>query len=476
MNTDFTTKYPPDGTDYVSLVAFLKTNETTFGTYNNRRQAAIDKLKSDMMLIDPVTKARYAGKLDTLITKLNDDTTILKENIKPPAALPREIGKKLGDVTVSKPGESIVDISSIFKTIFNYLNNPKSGNKDTVVLAFEKYKKMIETDKSKNLDEVLFTELGNIDSTYADYFHAEIDYLEIKDDANVPSKEKQDKKAILDKFTTINTRTKSVLDQLAAVYVNIKKGKSDANVKITISDIAKTIAPIKEGEFETYLTDIDLSLTGPNSGYSRFLGEFPDQIKDLKSFPNQTSNFVKEILNAIIMSVSKNTGNLLDGNSQQLDKFDKNQVLLIINKNIIILFNMYLIIISKLTIPDPFLVLNLYNGFGVAYEKTYDLIQRKNESNLDGFEKNKEEIFENSDTNDFIKSILMAIAVSVAAGGVAAAASGIFTASGGKKYTRRRKVVKRKYRTKRHRKLNLKGRKYVTRKVIKKRRKGKGKK
>jgi WD40 repeat protein len=477
MNTDFTTKYPPDGTDYVSLVAFLKTNETTFGTYNNRRQAAIDKLKSDMMLIDPGTKARYTGKLDTLITKLNDDTTILKENIKPPAALPREIGKKLGDVTVSKPGESIVDISSIFKTIFNYLNNPKSGNKDTVVLAFEKYKKMIETDKSnKNLDEILFTELGNIDSTYADYFHAEIDYLEIKDDANVPSKEKQDKKAILDKFTTINTRTKSVLDQLAAVYVNIKKGKSDANVKITISDIAKTIAPIKEGEFETYLTDIDLSLTGPNSGYSRFLGEFPQQIKDLQSFPNQTSNFVKEILNAIIMSVSKNTGNLLDGNSQQLDKFDKNQVLLIINKNIIILFNMYLIIISKLPITDPFLVLNLYNGFGVAYEKTYDLIQRRNESDLAGFEKNKEEIFENSDTNDFIKSILMAIAVSVAAGGVAAAASGIFTASGGKKYTRRRKVVKRKYRTKRHRKLNLKGRKYVTRKVIKKRRKGKGKK
>ena len=322
----------------------------------------------------------------------------------------------------------------------------------------------------------MFTELSNKDSTYGEYFHAEIDYLEIKDDPNASATDVTAKKNIVNSFTTINTRTKSVLDQLALVYVNIKNGKSDANVKITISDIVKTIAPIKEGEFETYLTDIDLSLTGPNSGYSRFLGEFPDQIKDLQSFPNQTSNFVKEILNAIIMSVSKNTGNLLDGNSQQLDKFDKNQVLLIINKNIIILFNMYLIIISKLPITDPFLVLNLYNGFGVAYEKTYDLIQRRNESDLAGFEKNKEEIFENSDTNDFIKSILMAIAVSVAAGGVAASASGIFTASGGKKYTRRRKVVKRKYRTKRHRKLNLKGRKYITRKVMKKRRKGKGKK
>jgi hypothetical protein len=288
--------------------------------------------------------------------------------------------------------------------------------------------------------------------------------------------DKKDMQKKMDAITSITPVQKSILKKLATILYNIQDGIPADNDKVSIDSIVKSVVPQKEGDFETYLTDIDLSLTGPNSGYSRFLGEFPDQIKDLKSFPNQTSNFVKEILNAIIMSVSKNSGNLLDGNSQQLDKFDKNQVLLIINKNIIILFNMYLVIISKLTITDPFLVLNLYNGFGVAYEKTYDLIQRRNESNLDGFEKNKEEIFENSDTNDFIKSILMAIAVSVAAGGVAASASGIFTASGGKKYTRRRKVVKRKYRTKRHKKLNLKGRKYVTRKVIKKRRKGKGKK
>jgi uncharacterized BrkB/YihY/UPF0761 family membrane protein len=176
------------------------------------------------------------------------------------------------------------------------------------------------------------------------------------------------------------------------------------------------------------------------------------------------------------MSVSPKAGNLLDQANQKLDKFDKNQVLLIINKNIIILFNMYLIITSKLPIEDPFLILNLYNGFGVAYERTYDLIQRRNDTNLNGFDKNKEEIFSNSDTNNFIKSILMAIAISVAASGAAAAASGIFTAStGGKKYTKRRKVVKRKYRTKRHRKLNLKGRKYVTRKVIRKKRNGKHK-
>ena len=138
---------------------------------------------------------------------------------------------------------------------------------------------------------------------------------------------------------------------------------------------------------------------------------------------------------------------------------------------------MYLIIISKLPIDDPFLVLNLYNGFGMAYERSYEYIQQENETDLDGLPKNKEDIFANSDTNNFIKSILMAIAVSVAASGAAAAASGIFTAStGGKKYTKRRKVVKRKYRTKRHRKLNLKGRKYVTRKVIRKKRKGKGRK
>jgi hypothetical protein len=41
---------------------------------------------------------------------------------------------------------------------------------------------------------------------------------------------------------------------------------------------------------------------------------------------------------------------------------------------------------------------------------------------------------------------------------------------GGKRYTRRKKVVKRQYNTKRDRKLNLKGKKYVTRKLRRKKR------
>jgi len=370
-------------------------------------------------------------------------------------------------------------LPDVLKTIFDYAGKPDKANIDAVNAAFAEYKKIIQT-KPATIDfDGLYTliveDLNTINSSFGEYFHLELDKLKL-DATGATNDDKNNMQKKLDAITSITPVQKSILKKLTVVFESIKDERPSDAEKINIDSIVKSVVPQKEGDFETYLTDIDLSLTGPNSGYSRFLGEYPDQIKDLQSFPNQTSNFVKEILNAIIMSVSKNTGNLLDGNSQQLDKFDKNQVLLIINKNIIILFNMYLIIISKLTIPDPFLVLNLYNGFGVAYEKTYDLIQRKNESNLDGFEKNKEEIFENSDTNDFIKSILMAIAVSVAAGGVAAAASGIFTASGGKKYTRRRKVVKRKYRTKRHRKLNLKGRKYVTRKVMKKRRKGKGRK
>jgi hypothetical protein len=369
-------------------------------------------------------------------------------------------------------------LPDVLKTIFDYAGKPDKANIDAVNAAFAEYKKIIQTKPSTIDFDGLYTliveDLNTINKSFGEYFHLELDKLKLEA-TGATNDDKKDMQTKMDAIS-ITPVQKSILKKLAVVFESIKDERPADVEKTSIDSIVKSVVPQKEGDFETYLTDIDLSLTGPNSGYSRFLGEFPDQIKDLKSFPNQTSNFVKEILNAIIMSVSKNTGNLLDGNSQQLDKFDKNQVLLIINKNIIILFNMYLIIISKLPITDPFLVLNLYNGFGVAYEKTYDLIQRENESNLAGFEKNKEEIFENSDTNDFIKSILMAIAVSVAAGGVAAAASGIFTASGGKKYTKRRKVVKRKYRTKRYRKLNLKGRKYVTRKVIKKKRKGKGKK
>jgi hypothetical protein len=349
---------------------------------------------------------------------------------------------------------------------------------DDVNAGFDEYKKIIQNKPTTvdfdGLYALVVDDLNAINPSYGEYFHLELDNLELE--AKSPTdQEKNEMKKKLDAITSITPVQKSILNRFAAVFYHIKDERPTDAAKVSIDSIVKSAVPLKEGDFEIYLKDIDLSLTGPNSGYSRFLGEFPQQIKDLKSFPNQTSNFVKEILNAIIMSVSKNTGNLLDQSSQQLDKFDKNQVLLIINKNILILFNMYLIIISKLPIEDPFLVLNLYNGFGMAYEKTYDLIKRRNETNIDDLPKNKEDIFANSDTSNFIKSILLAIAVSVTAGGVASAASGIFTASGGKKYTRRKKVVKRKYMTKRHRKLNLKGRKYVTRKVIRKKRKGKQK-
>jgi len=456
----------------------------------------IEKDLTEQLLDEPVskwTKTQFTGGYDgnfekfiTTLTTFYDKLKLLIDTIekdirnKPPPALasPASAVPIPGTVTAAGPAAkaTILDkIPEIFSKIFDYAGKPDKANIDAVNTAFAEYKKTLSQNSTyPGLYALIVDDLNLINTSFGEYFHLELEKLQLE--AKKPTDdEKKDMQKKLDAIS-ITPVQKSILKKLATILYNIQDGIPADNDKVSIDSIVKSVVPQKEGDFETYLTDIDLSLTGPNSGYSRFLGEFPDQIKDLKSFPNQTSNFVKEILNAIIMSVSKNSGNLLDGNSQQLDKFDKNQVLLIINKNIIILFNMYLVIISKLTITDPFLVLNLYNGFGVAYEKTYDLIQRRNESNLDGFEKNKEEIFENSDTNDFIKSILMAIAVSVAAGGVAASASGIFTASGGKKYTRRRKVVKRKYRTKRHKKLNLKGRKYVTRKVIKKRRKGKGKK
>jgi hypothetical protein len=159
-----------------------------------------------------------------------------------------------------------------------------------------------------------------------------------------------------------------------------------------------------------------------------------------------------------------------------IDSVDKNEVLLIINKNIIILFSMYLIIISKLTVKDPFLVLNMYNGFRASYDKLYNLIEEQDSGVADKVEPSADEILANENTVAFIKSILLAIAFSVTAGGISASASGMLLgSSGGKKYTKRRKVVKRQYKTKRQRKINLKGKKYVTRKMIRKKGKGKGK-
>ena len=55
------------------------------------------------------------------------------------------------------------------------------------------------------------------------------------------------------------------------------------------------------------------------------------------------------------------------------------------------------------------------------------------------------------------------------------ALSGLTAITSGGKYTRRKKVVKKPYKTKRQLKVNLKGKKYVTRKLIKNKVKGKGK-
>ena len=234
---------------------------------------------------------------------------------------------------------------------------------------------------------------------------------------------------------------------------------------------ATTLSPLNQ-----YLTNLLSYLqdgTNETSVFQQFKSEFPSTISDL-SIPAPSA--VKNILNAIIASVSTENKDLLTDTN--IDSVDKNEVLLIINKNIIILFSMYLIIISKLTVKDPFLVLNMYNGFRASYDKLYDLIAAENSgaAGVGPVETSADEILKNENTVAFIKSILLAIAFSVTAGGISASASGMLLGpSGGKKYTKRRNVVKRQYKTKRQRKLNLKGKKYVTRKMLRKKYKGKQK-
>ena len=241
----------------------------------------------------------------------------------------------------------------------------------------------------------------------------------------------------------------------------------------TTTAAATTLSPLNQ-----YLTNLltylqDSTTPGETSVFQQFKSEFPQTIPDL-SIPAPSA--VKNILNAIIASVSTENKDLLTDTN--IDSVDKNEVLLIINKNIIILFSMYLIIISKLTVKDPFLVLNMYNGFRASYDKLYDLIAAENSgaAGVGPVETSADEILANENTVAFIKSILLAIAFSVTAGGISASASGMLLGpSGGKKYTKRRNVVKRQYKTKRQRKLNLKGKKYVTRKMLRKKYKGKQK-
>ena len=236
-------------------------------------------------------------------------------------------------------------------------------------------------------------------------------------------------------------------------------GAEEEKTDVTTAPQSKTTVGPDASEFDTFINNMYNNLTADDSEYQSFKNMDPNIIQDLPL----DDNFVKSVLNAIIASVSPNAQNLLSSDS--IGKYDDIQVLLILNKNIIILFSMYLIVISKLSVEDPFVVLNMYNGFRQAYNKTMKLKQVPN------MEENAEEIFNNQTTNAFIKSILAALAFSVTAGGVTAAASGMFSPTmGGKKYTRRKKVIKKQYNTKRQRKLNLKGKKYVTRKLRKKRR------
>jgi hypothetical protein len=252
---------------------------------------------------------------------------------------------------------------------------------------------------------------------------------------------------------------KAVID-----LTGVEEEKTDEQI---IKPTTETTAPQKTtttvgpnaSEFDTFINNMYNNLTADDSEYQSFKNMDPNIIQDLPL----DDNFVKSVLNAIIASVSPNAQNLLSSDS--IGKYDDIQVLLILNKNIIILFSMYLIVISKLSVEDPFVVLNMYNGFRQAYNKTMTLKQVPN------MEETAEEIFNNQTTNAFIKSILAALAFSVTAGGVTAAASGMFSPTmGGKKYTKRKKVIKKQYNTKRQRKLNLKGKKYVTRKLRKKKR------
>ena len=253
----------------------------------------------------------------------------------------------------------------------------------------------------------------------------------------------------------------------------LKKKQEELKAQNPVIDLAgaektdEIIAPQKTtttvdpnaSDFDTFINNMYNNLNAPDSEYQSFKNMDPNVIQDLPL----DDNFVKSVLNAIIASVSPNAQNLLSSDS--IGKYDDIQVLLILNKNIIILFSMYLIVISKLSVADPFVVLNMYNGFRQAYNKTMTLQQ------VPDMEQNAEDIFNNQTTNAFIKSILAALAFSVTAGGVTAAASGMFSPTmGGKKYTKRKKVIKKQYNTKRQRKLNLKGKKYVTRKLRKKKR------
>ena len=239
--------------------------------------------------------------------------------------------------------------------------------------------------------------------------------------------------------------------------------------------INRTRAATPPDTLPTFIKTMLANLTDDNSVLNDFMGNTPDHLKisaPISGATDDTSVYVKQILNAIIASASPNAPSLLL--DEPLGTPDINLVLLILHKNIIILFMMYMIVISDLTVVDPFLVINLFNGFKINYNKLYDLIENEkagSDPESPSIEATSEDILANDNTIQFIRSILLLLAGSALASGVSALA---VLPKGGKIYTlKRKKVVKKQYKTKRQRKLNLKGKKYVTRKIIRKKQKEK---
>ena len=110
--------------------------------------------------------------------------------------------------------------------------------------------------------------------------------------------------------------------------------------------------------------------------------------------PDSSLSYVNSLLLPILASLNEQTGNLLAPVNIDINNKNILDTLLILIKNIIIVFQMYLIVSSKLDpdmFPnskyDPFIISQLSNNFQYLYDKINQTLNNNNNSSLESTSK-----------------------------------------------------------------------------------------
>jgi hypothetical protein len=256
----------------------------------------------------------------------------------------------------------------------------------------------------------------------------------------------------------LNWTLADILYNRAYRYGVIYFGYSDDTVVKMQTDL-KEFAVKKDkavSGLTAFIEGLQKQLTQPMSVYDLFKSDFKNSVI------YEQDPLVKTIVKSILASVSDEhqTTDLFKNLTKNIQIEESNiyDLLLILNKNIIILLNIYLIVCDKIQKNgenedkeykikiDIFMLFNLYYGFKTAYTRLVKLIE-KEETKSPGLdiEEDADEIIQNN--SKMIEMLLLTLAGSVGAAGVTAVAAmgGNYTKKNKRRYN---KVSKNRYKNK----------------------------